>query len=187
MSIDALAPIAPQYRAAGPTKLFIKEKKMSLSGDSARIKDEHGNTIFTIDAHLMTISDRRTLADSQGNVIGQLRRKKTPGIHETYYIGTPTDDKKCAVKLKGILNPIKCDAHIMVGGTNVGEVSGNWRAKKFSIYVKGYLVAQVHRKTSLGAILMDADTYCIQVEPGVDLAFISLVTIALDELYHDED
>ncbi len=57
--------------------------------------------MFKIDAHLVSMSDRRTLKDSSGNDVGQVRKKKTPGLHPTYYVGTMNDDKKCAVKVKG--------------------------------------------------------------------------------------
>lgn len=57
--------------------------------------------MFTINAQLVTMSARRTLTDSNGTALGQLRRKKTPGLHATYYLGTMNDEKKCAVKAKG--------------------------------------------------------------------------------------
>jgi hypothetical protein len=57
--------------------------------------------VFKINAQLVTLSERRTLTDSSGTALGQLRRKKTPGLHAMYYLGTMNDEKKCAVKAKG--------------------------------------------------------------------------------------
>jgi hypothetical protein len=57
--------------------------------------------MFKIDAHHLTISERRTLEDASGTKIGTVRVKKSPGLHKTYYLGTMSDDKKCAVKSKG--------------------------------------------------------------------------------------
>lgn len=70
-------------------------------GDSGKILDTNGAVVFEIAASLMTISDHRVLKDASGNKIGQARRKKTPGLHLTYYLGTMDDEKKCAVKAKG--------------------------------------------------------------------------------------
>jgi len=70
-------------------------------GDSGKIKDANGNLIFKVDAHFMTISERRTLEDESGTKIGTVRVKKTPGLHKTYYLGPMDNDKKCAVKAKG--------------------------------------------------------------------------------------
>ncbi len=135
LTMSNLAPIAPQFTAAGPTTLVLKEKKgltlsgtelmlilvlassyivlchliarrsffalSSNAGDSGKIKDANGNVVFKINAQLVTLSERRTLTDSSGTALGQLRRKKTPGLHATYYLGTMNDEKKCAVKAKG--------------------------------------------------------------------------------------
>jgi hypothetical protein len=38
----------------------------------------------------------------------------------------------------------------------------------------------------MSSMFMGADTYCIDVEPGVDVAFVSLIAVALDELYNDD-
>ena len=131
------------------------------------------------------MSERRTLMDANGAEIGQLRKKKSPGLHPACYIGTMQDEKKCTVKVKGLMNPTKCDANIYVGDSVVGEATGNWRAKTFTIAMGGNKVAEVKRKTGMTGRMFDADSYYIDVAAGVDQAFISLVVIALDELYHD--
>ena len=57
--------------------------------------------MFNINAQLVSMSARRTLTDANGAALGQVRKKKTPGLHVTYYLGTMNDEKKCAVKAKG--------------------------------------------------------------------------------------
>lgn len=57
--------------------------------------------MFEIKASKMTLSERRTLVDANGAEVGQLRKKKSPAMHATCYIGTMADEKKCAVKKKG--------------------------------------------------------------------------------------
>ena len=70
-------------------------------GNSGKILDTNGAVVFEIVASLMTISEHRVLKDASGNKIGQARKKKTPGLHMTYYLGPMDDEKKCAVKAKG--------------------------------------------------------------------------------------
>jgi len=160
---------------------------MSYSGDDAQIKDANGNIVFYVKAELMTMSQRRFMVDTRGKKVGQLRHKKTPGLHPTVYVGTPSDEKKCSVKMSGMLDPFNCDAKIMLGeNKKIGKISGNWRAKKFAITIDGSVVAKVLRKRTMSSMFMGADTYCIDVQPGVDLAFVSLIAIALDELYNDQ-
>ena len=186
MNTEPFTPIAPNLKANGPTSLYFSEKVMSLTGDSGKVKDENGKTVFKIKAKHWTLSDRRLLLDSDGNTIGQARCAKTPGIHEKYYLGTKDDEKRCAVKLKGMLNPLKCDADIYMGKKIIGEVHGDWRAKKYKIIVFDKTVATVKRKRTFNSTFNDADTYGIEVSDGVDTAFITLVIVALDELYHDD-
>jgi len=80
------------------SKIFLLSAE---TGDSATILDEGGNVKFKIDAKLMTMSARRVLLDASGTEIGSIRKKKTPGLHEAWYLGTPSDDKKCKVKATG--------------------------------------------------------------------------------------
>ena len=82
---------------------------------------------------------------------------------------------------------MKCDADIYLGDNVIGEASGNWRAKSFKVDLHGKRVATICRKTGLMGRLLDADSYVIEIAAGVDTAFISMIVIALDEIYHDEE
>lgn len=89
--------------------------------------------------------------------------------------------------MSGMLDPFNCDASILLGASNkIGKIKGNWRAKKFSITIDGSVVAKVSKKRTMSSMFMGADTYCIDVQPGVDVAFVSLLVVALDELYNDD-
>lgn len=178
--------ISSQHITSTAKTLVLKERSMSYSGDDAQIKDTAGNIVFYVQAELMTMSQRRFMVDTRGQKIGQLRHKKTPGLHPTVYVGTVSDEKKCSVKMSGMLDPFNCDAKILLGDSNeIGKINGNWRAKKFSITIDGSVVAKVSKKRTMSSIFMGADTYCIDIQPGVDMAFVSLLVIALDELYND--
>lgn len=189
VSTSSFAPIAPHHTTTHPTELFLKEKAMSFTGDDAKIKDAAGNTLFKIQAELLTLSQRRYLVDSGGNRIGQLRHKKLD-IAPTVYIGTPDNEKKVALRTSGMFNPMNCNAKIEVDGVTVGQIKGNWRAKKFTIVINGLEIATIGRKRTLSSTFMNADSYNISVRPqgqAVDLAFVSLLAIGLDELYHDKE
>jgi uncharacterized protein YxjI len=133
----------------------------------------------------MTMSERRHLLDKNGEVIGQLRKKKSPGLHDAYYIGPQGDEKKCRVKLTGTLNPMKSDAKIYLGDKEIDKCSGNWSAKKFAIELNGKEVSTVGRKRTFTSTFTDADRYVIDIDPGADQALIVLITLAVDELYYE--
>jgi uncharacterized protein YxjI len=130
------------------------------------------------------MSQRRYIYDSRGQRVGQLRKSR---LLPSVYIGSASDEKRCSVAMSGFLNPMKCNANILLGGSRkIGKVSGNWRAKKFNVTIDGAVVATVTRKKTMQSMFAGADSYCVDVQAGVDLVFISLVAVALDELYHDE-
>jgi len=187
-SPSQLAPIAPQHATLQPTELFLKEKTMSWTGDDAKIKDANGSVVFQIKADMLTFTQSRTLVDASGTTLGVLKHKLMD-FAPTIYIGTPANEKKVKLKTTGMFNPLNCNASISVDGVEVGKVKGNWRAKKYSIKIGGVEIATVGRKTTMASLFMDADSYVISVRPQgqpVDLAFISLLAIGLDELYHDK-
>lgn len=179
-----LAPICPSSVATHPTTLILKESTMSYTGDDAKIKDANGNILFTIKAEIVSFSQRRYIYDNQGQRLGQLRRSRLlPSVH----IGTLSNEKTTSVVMSGFMNPMNCNAKIMLNERQkIGKISGNWRAKKFSVVIDNSTVAHVGRKKSMQSMFMGADSYCIDVQPGVDLVFVSLLAVALDELYHDK-
>merc|ERR1712151_877328 len=157
MSTDLFAPIAPHLKTSNKISLYVAKKS---------VKDENGNIVFKIDAKHMSLSRRQHLLDANGKTVGQVRRKRM--MHTVFYIGTPNDDKHCVVKLEATCNPTY-DADIYLGDKVIGEVSGNWSAKEYSIKVNDTLIANKTR---------GADSCCIDIEEGVDTAFVALVTLA---------
>ncbi|KAA8499947.1 Protein LURP-one-related 17 [Porphyridium purpureum] len=182
----ALPMISAGHVASAPVELVLSEK-VGLSGDSAKVTDAAtGALVFQIKAHLLTMSQRRELLDAAGNAIGQVRMKKSPGVHPACYVGTMSDEKAVTIKLKGMMNPTKCDAEVIVGGTTVGEVTGNWRAKTAVITIHGKEVARFKRSSlTANGILFGADVYTIAITAGFDTALAVLIASAFDELYHD--
>jgi len=184
-----LAPIAPQHATSKPTKLSLKERTSAISGDDARIKDSKDNTVFQMRSEMLSISQRRTMLDAHGNVIAQLRHKKM-GIVPTIYIGTPLNENKVVLKSSGLLKASSYNASISIDGEKVGKVEGDYRAEKFSIQIDGEEIATLRRKRNAAStMLAGSDSYNINVTPPqggrpVDLAFVSLVAVAIDELYH---
>ena len=83
--------------------LSLSHKSSSIIrvGNSGKILDANGNLRFEVAASLMSLSEHRVLKDASGKVIGQCRKKKTPGFHMTYYLGPMDNEKKYAVKAKG--------------------------------------------------------------------------------------
>merc|ERR1712194_491504 len=162
--------------------------------------------IFQVSNNDHLIRTLRRLKDVEGNVVGQLRNKKTPGIHTAYYIGTAENDKAVALKKSGLRDPTKCEADILVDGKGVGWVRGDGtvsnKIRAFEVGIDGKHVATIAPESILdpqvfkgepihGAplneerlLIRGVGRHGIRVlTAGVDLALVALIAMGIDELY----
>jgi uncharacterized protein YxjI len=91
--------IFDQYIARGPETIVLKEKVLSLSGDSFSIKLTNGTPLFQVEGKVMSISGRKTVRDMAGNHLFDIC-KEHMHIHTTFVIKDPKDQKIMEVKSK---------------------------------------------------------------------------------------
>lgn len=83
--------------AKGPETLVLKEKVMSLTGDSFDIKTINGQPIFKIKGRKMSVSGRKTVTDMQENHLFDIV-KELMHIHTTFAAEDPKGQKILEVK-----------------------------------------------------------------------------------------
>ena len=86
-----------KFVASNTETLILKEKVMSLSGDSFDIKLANGQPIFKIQGRHMTMSGRKTVTDMQGNHLFDIV-KELMHIHATYAAEDPKGNKILQIK-----------------------------------------------------------------------------------------
>lgn len=119
-------------------------------------------------------------------VLWNSERESCTAVSKDYSILPTQWPSSCLLcQVKGMLDITKTDADIYMDDKVIGEVSGNWRAKSFKVSIEGKEVATIERKTGVTGHLLDADSYTVEIAAGVDTAFICMIVISLDELYHD--
>jgi uncharacterized protein YxjI len=79
--------------------LILKEKVMSLSGDSFDIKTVDGRPIFKVKGETFSLSGRKNVMDMNGNVLFTIRKKHL-AIHTTFYAEDPQGNQIFEVKSK---------------------------------------------------------------------------------------
>lgn len=181
----AVIPISAHFASSSATTLVFKDAE----GDASRmvVTNASGNLVFEVETKLATMSDRHVVKDANGKEIGQVRMRRTPNVHKTTYMGPIGDEKKIAIKLKGTTNSARTlsaaefAADICMGSATVGAVGGNWIDKKVGIVMFGSRIAQFSKEAA--GLVLDPGSYCAHVAPNVDTAFITMVVIALDEIY----
>jgi uncharacterized protein YxjI len=91
--------IFPQFFAQQSESLVLKEKVLSLSGDSFDIKTISGVPIFKVKGETLSLSGRKHLSDMNGNVLFTIR-KKLIALHATFYAEDPKGNVIFEVKGK---------------------------------------------------------------------------------------
>ena len=98
-------------------------------------------------------------------------------LHAACYIGTEAKDKVVTVKIKGLHDTSHCDADILLGHEVIGGAKGDWKTKDFRVAIKGFDVPLTCKGFG---------TYSAVVPPGLDHALVSLLVMALDDLFRDK-
>ena len=88
-----------QFIAQQPETIVLKEKVLSLTGDSFSIKLTNGTPLFQVEGKVMSISGRKTVRDMQGNHLFDIQKEHFH-IHTTFAIKSPNDEKIMEVKSK---------------------------------------------------------------------------------------
>jgi uncharacterized protein YxjI len=89
--------IFPQFIAAQPETLVLKEKVLSLSGDSFSIKLANGTPILQVEGKVLSISGRKKVSDMQGTHLFSIVKEHLH-IHATYVVESAKGEKLCEVK-----------------------------------------------------------------------------------------
>jgi len=186
-----VAAIGATYCAVEPTTLAMKEKAFSLSGDTFKIKDaKSGQVVFQIEGKVISLHDKKKLLDGNGNEIAVFA-KKLVSIHKTFVVSRG-DEKLMTITKKMAFMKSKMVAEVKNlcsdGREMKIEAVGDWRDKNVVVSEEGGgILATISRKSlNLNSVAFDAQTYYLQVNPGVDSAMIVLLALAFDELEQEE-
>ncbi|KAF2824878.1 DUF567-domain-containing protein [Ophiobolus disseminans] len=181
-------PIAlfPQFIAAQPETLILKEHVVSLTGDSFSIKLANGTAVLQVEGKVMSISGRKKVSDMHGNHLFDILKERLH-IHATYVAKSPTGEKLLEVKSGFKLVGSKATATFTStsGKQETLSMKGNFLDTSADIIDEtqnGLVVARINRKVLSGKdLLFGQQTYAVQVAPGVDFALIAALCICLDE------
>ncbi|KAG9190793.1 hypothetical protein G6011_08881 [Alternaria panax] len=178
--------VFPHFLAAGPETLVLKEKVISLSGDSFSIKLANGTPILQVEGKVMSLTGRKKMFDMQGNHLCSIVKEHFH-LHSTYAVESATGTKIMEVKSSFKLLGSKATATFTSsnGKQEMLTMRGNFfdtRADILDEAQGGLVVARIDRKILSGKdIFFGQQTYGVQIAPGVDMALIAALCICLDE------
>ena len=166
--------------------IILKEKVLSLTGDSFDIKLANGTPILRVQGKLASISGRKSVFDMANNHLFDIVKEHLH-IHSTFVCENPQGQKFFEVKSSFALFGSKATATFTTprtGKAQVLQMKGNWLDSYADIIdtSNNAVVARIDRKLLSGRdIFFGQQTYAVEIAPGVDMALMAAMCIALDE------
>lgn len=200
-----MLPGSEKYLLDEQTVLKLKENFWSFTGDDATIKDLQDTSVFKIKGSAMSLSGRRTMTDCKEGVEICGYQKKLLSMHATAYVTVEIGGHTMVVATikRQSLMQLVSSADIYIhepmqsyesastdGLVPTCHVEGDIISKKYD-FMMGNLrrepsdlvkIAQVVRQYNFSG---DRNTYYVQIGTKVDIPFIVICTIAIDEIFSD--
>ncbi|GLI80664.1 hypothetical protein PoHVEF18_009021 [Penicillium ochrochloron] len=182
-----LEPIAifNQFVAREPQTLIMKEKVLSVSGDSFEVKLASGQPLLKVHGAWVSISGRKKVEDIHGKHLFDIVKEHLH-LHTTYAIEDTHGKKIAEVKNSLALLGSKATATFTdsQGKAVTLKMKGGWFDHTADIVDEksGKSVARIDRKLLSGRdLIFGQQTYAVVVAPGVDAALIAALCICFDE------
>ncbi|KAF1834774.1 DUF567-domain-containing protein [Decorospora gaudefroyi] len=176
----------PQFFAAAPETIIMKEKVLSLSGDTFHIKLANGTPVLQVQGKVMSMSGRKKMCDMNGNHLLTIA-KELFHMHSLYVVEDASGQRVMEVR-----------SSIKLMGSKATATFTSKNGKKESLTMRGdffdtqadildeaqdnLVIARIDRKLlSAKDIFLGQQTYGVQIAPGVDIALVAALCICLDE------
>lgn len=165
--------------------IIMREKVLSLTGDSFEVKLASGQSILKVEGKVMSISGRKKVFDMAGTHLFDIVKEHFH-IHTTYAIESPSGQKIMEVKNSWKIIGSKATATFKSadGHPETLTMKGDWIDLAAEIHDEssGAMVARIDRKILSGRdLLFGQQTYALQVAPNVDMALMAALCICMDE------
>lgn len=159
------------------TRTYRMRQRLVSIGDDYWIEDDQGERVYKVNGKAMRIRDTMILEDPQGHELFKIQEKKLH-IRDTMEIEDPGGHTVAKVK-KALITPLRerFDVHVENGPDLA--VKGNIVDHEYKIERDGDKVAEVSKKW-----FRVADTYGVEIEPGVDPALILSIAAVVDSMTH---
>ncbi|KAI2770429.1 DUF567-domain-containing protein [Daldinia loculata] len=176
--------IFPHFFARQSETLILKEKCLSLSGNSFDVSLPNGQPIFKVKGESLSFSSRMNVTDTSGNFLFCIRKKHL-SIHTTYYAENSNGDEIFEVRSKFRLGGSKFIGTFTSASGQQEELvmKGDWTDTTADITdeATGQTVASVYRdRWNAREFLADQQTYNVTIAPNVDMAIVVAMCICLD-------
>ncbi|KAH7337025.1 tubby C-terminal-like domain-containing protein [Rhizoctonia solani] len=180
--------VMPAYAQNYELTLKLREKRMSLSGDSFEITDPQGRPYFKMEGSALSFREKKTLKQADGRPIFNIQNKLLT-IHRRYLVYNANESTESeplfTIKSHFALTGAKIDVEFTnaVDGRQVMfDLRGSFFDRSAEVTANGQPVARISRQfLNSGELLFDQQTYYLTVAPGVDAAMMVALCVCMDE------
>jgi uncharacterized protein YxjI len=165
-------------RNTGPKTRYQMREKLASIGDDSWIEDDNGKKVFKVNGKAMRIRDTFMLEDANGNEVAKIQERK---LHVRNTMSIERGGKKVATihrRIVGLRDHLKVDIE---DGHDM-KVHGNLVNHEYEIEGEHGKVAEISKKW-----FRIRDTYGVEIEADQDHALILAITVAVEDLTHDQD
>jgi uncharacterized protein YxjI len=156
-------------------RTFRMRQKLVAIGDDFWIEDDQGQRVYKVNGKAFRVRDTMIFEDPNGNQLFKIQSKMLH-IRDTMKIEDGNGNDVATVK-KALITPLRDRFEITVEHGDDMEAKGNIVDHEYKIERKGDKVAEVSKKW-----FRIADTYGVEVEPGVEPSLILAVTAVIDSM-----
>jgi len=156
-------------------RTFRMRQKLVAIGDDFWIEDDQGERVFKVDGKALRVRDTMIFEDPNGRELYKIQSKLLH-IRDTMKIEDGDGHDVATVK-KALITPLRDRFEINVENGADMEAKGNIVDHEYKIERGGDKVAEVSKKW-----FRIADTYGVEVEPGVEPSLILAVTAVIDSM-----
>jgi uncharacterized protein YxjI len=152
---------------------FRMRQKLVSIGDDYWIEDNQGQRVYKINGKALRVRDTLIFEDLGGGELYKIQSKMLH-VRDTMKIEDGDGHDVATVK-KALITPLRDRFEINVENGADMEAKGNIVDHEYKIERDGTKVAEVSRKW-----FRVADTYGVEVEPGVEPSLVLAVTAVID-------
>jgi len=192
---DPICATEPRFVLPIPVTLRLREKVFSMSGDDFSIScAATGVEYFKCQGKFFSLREKKILRDNAGVPVLNFKEQLISFTDKfNIYAGEKSDRKICRFQTKYTFIKSKMSTDfqdVVTGHMRHIVLKGDWRDKRGVIYhgepkQGGVPIAKIYRQMTGKGMLFGVDDYFLEIAPGVDIALMVTMCIALDEHVRD--
>ncbi|CAN8269442.1 unnamed protein product [Cochlearia groenlandica] len=191
-----MAIVSSEFCSPYKTEIGIVRKVLKITDGNFSATDVNGNILFKVKEPFFSLSDKRILLDASNTPILTLKENRV-SLHDRWqvYKGKSTSKRDLVYTLKrsSMIQLIKPKLYVFLANNKEKKicdfhVKGSWIDRSCVIYAgkSDTIVAKMHKKHTVGSIVIGKSNLIVTVYPNVDFAFIVSLIVILDDINKED-